>query len=311
MQHDTAGSLKLHRLFEVRRSLKVTEPCPYPPPSSRRPGSRSRTCAPRSTADGIPSRRSRAIRSTSRRRSSRTATTSSARSFATGRPARASGSRRRSSRSATTAGRAASSRPGSAAGSSRSRRGSTATRPCSTSSTASSPPARPSSPASSPRRRRSSAPASSDAWRTAAAKQGAKDRHGKTSLAKPLEVDVERIRARFGAWYELFPRSWGGFKGVAEGAAATGRARLRRRLPAADPPDRRDEPQGPQQRADGGEGRSRQPLGDRRQGGRPRRDPSRARDAEGLRRPRRRGAARPGSRSRSTSRSRPRPTTPG
>ena len=22
------------------------------------------------------------------------------------------------------------------------------------------------------------------------------------------------MRARFGAWYELFPRSWGGFKGV-------------------------------------------------------------------------------------------------
>ena len=53
-----------------------------------------------------------------------------------------------------------------------------------------------------------------DVWRDAAAKQGAKDRHGKTSLDRPLEVDVERLRARFGAWYELFPRSWGGFKGV-------------------------------------------------------------------------------------------------
>src|SRR5690348_14212816 len=29
-----------------------------------------------------------------------------------------------------------------------------------------------------------------------------------------LEVDVDRERASFGAWYELFPRSWGGFKGV-------------------------------------------------------------------------------------------------
>ncbi len=29
-----------------------------------------------------------------------------------------------------------------------------------------------------------------------------------------LEVDVDRERARFGSWYELFPRSWGGFKGV-------------------------------------------------------------------------------------------------
>ena len=30
------------------------------------------------------------------------------------------------------------------------------------------------------------------------------------------DVDVDRERARFGAWYELFPRSWGGFKGVEE-----------------------------------------------------------------------------------------------
>jgi starch synthase (maltosyl-transferring) len=32
----------------------------------------------------------------------------------------------------------------------------------------------------------------------------------------PLSVEVERERARFGAWYELFPRSWGGFDGVRE-----------------------------------------------------------------------------------------------
>jgi starch synthase (maltosyl-transferring) len=31
-----------------------------------------------------------------------------------------------------------------------------------------------------------------------------------------LEVEVERERARFGSWYELFPRSWGGFEGVRE-----------------------------------------------------------------------------------------------
>ncbi len=30
----------------------------------------------------------------------------------------------------------------------------------------------------------------------------------------PLEVDVDRERARVGAWYELFPRSFGGFAGV-------------------------------------------------------------------------------------------------
>jgi starch synthase (maltosyl-transferring) len=32
----------------------------------------------------------------------------------------------------------------------------------------------------------------------------------------PLSVVAERERARFGAWYELFPRSWGGFDGVRE-----------------------------------------------------------------------------------------------
>jgi starch synthase (maltosyl-transferring) len=40
------------------------------------------------------------------------------------------------------------------------------------------------------------------------------DRHEATSLAKPLELAVDRELARFGSWYELFPRSWGGFAGV-------------------------------------------------------------------------------------------------
>jgi starch synthase (maltosyl-transferring) len=39
------------------------------------------------------------------------------------------------------------------------------------------------------------------------------ERHEQTASAV-LELDVDRERARFGAWYELFPRSWGGFKGV-------------------------------------------------------------------------------------------------
>jgi starch synthase (maltosyl-transferring) len=34
--------------------------------------------------------------------------------------------------------------------------------------------------------------------------------------APPLRLEVERERARFGAWYELFPRSWGSFDGVRE-----------------------------------------------------------------------------------------------
>ena len=35
-----------------------------------------------------------------------------------------------------------------------------------------------------------------------------------TTLPAPLEVDVDRPLPRVGAWYELFPRSWGGFAGV-------------------------------------------------------------------------------------------------
>jgi starch synthase (maltosyl-transferring) len=42
----------------------------------------------------------------------------------------------------------------------------------------------------------------------------APDRTASTLLAPPVEIDVDRLRARFGAWYELFPRSWGGFAGV-------------------------------------------------------------------------------------------------
>jgi starch synthase (maltosyl-transferring) len=35
-----------------------------------------------------------------------------------------------------------------------------------------------------------------------------------TELPKPFEVYVDRVLARFGSWYELFPRSFGGFRGV-------------------------------------------------------------------------------------------------
>ncbi len=41
------------------------------------------------------------------------------------------------------------------------------------------------------------------------------DRHGEVVSAR-FEVDVDRVLARFGAWYELFPRSFGGFNGVAK-----------------------------------------------------------------------------------------------
>ena len=39
-------------------------------------------------------------------------------------------------------------------------------------------------------------------------------REGEMSLPAPLELIVDRERARVGAWYELFPRSFGGFAGV-------------------------------------------------------------------------------------------------
>jgi starch synthase (maltosyl-transferring) len=42
----------------------------------------------------------------------------------------------------------------------------------------------------------------------------AQERHGSVTVEPPLKVAVDRVRARFGAWYELFPRSWGGLKGV-------------------------------------------------------------------------------------------------
>ncbi|MDT4920053.1 MAG: hypothetical protein QOI15_955, partial [Pseudonocardiales bacterium] len=42
------------------------------------------------------------------------------------------------------------------------------------------------------------------------------DRSRSTVMEDRLHVDVDPERARFGAWYELFPRSWGGFDGVAK-----------------------------------------------------------------------------------------------
>jgi starch synthase (maltosyl-transferring) len=40
------------------------------------------------------------------------------------------------------------------------------------------------------------------------------DRSASTTMDATLAVEVDRVRARAGAWYELFPRSWGGFRGV-------------------------------------------------------------------------------------------------
>ncbi len=56
-------------------------------------------------------------------------------------------------------------------------------------------------------------PGTVDEWRAAAPALGASDRF-ESARSGPLEVEVERPRARTGAWYELFPRSWGGLPGV-------------------------------------------------------------------------------------------------
>jgi starch synthase (maltosyl-transferring) len=42
----------------------------------------------------------------------------------------------------------------------------------------------------------------------------AQERQDSVTLNPPLQIEVDRERARFGSWYELFPRSWGGLKGV-------------------------------------------------------------------------------------------------
>ena len=46
--------------------------------------------------------------------------------------------------------------------------------------------------------------------------EAASAREEATELDEPLRVDVDRERARFGSWYEMFPRSWGGLAGVTE-----------------------------------------------------------------------------------------------
>jgi len=53
-----------------------------------------------------------------------------------------------------------------------------------------------------------------DEWRAVEQELADRARQGVVKSAVS-RVDVERVRARFGAWYELFPRSFGGFSGVA------------------------------------------------------------------------------------------------
>ena len=92
------------------------------------------------------------------------------------------------------------------------------------------------------------------------------------------------------SWYELFPRSWGGFKGVAKQLPALAELGFDvLYLPPIHPIGVTNR-KGAQQRARRRPGRPRQPVGDRLDGRRPRRDPPRARHDRGLRRARRRGA---------------------
>ena len=42
------------------------------------------------------------------------------------------------------------------------------------------------------------------------------ERHGVTRLESTIPLEVDRVRARFSSWYELFPRSFGGLKAVEE-----------------------------------------------------------------------------------------------
>jgi starch synthase (maltosyl-transferring) len=52
-------------------------------------------------------------------------------------------------------------------------------------------------------------------WRSAAPALSLRDRPGSVR-SDSYPVEVERERARAGAWYELFPRSWGGLAGVVD-----------------------------------------------------------------------------------------------
>ena len=132
-------------------------------------------------------------------------------------------------------------------------------------------------------------------------------------------VWVDRPLARFSSWYEMFPRSTGGWDADGKpvhGTFATASKALpriandglRHRLPAADPPDRQGPPQGQQQQRDRGPQGRRLAVGDRQRQGRARRRAPEARHDRRLRRLRRRGPRqRPRGRARPGAAVRPRP----
>ena len=57
-------------------------------------------------------------------------------------------------------------------------------------------------------------PDSPDYEELLAQEPGTRERRGAATLG-PVPVRVDRLRARYSSWYELFPRSWGGLRGVA------------------------------------------------------------------------------------------------
>ncbi len=112
------------------------------------------------------------------------------------------------------------------------------------------------------------------------------DRERAATYERQLGVQVDRLRARVGAWYEMFPRSCAPEAGH-HGTFADAEARLPYvaamgfdvlYLPPIHPIGR-SPPQGTQQRRDRRSGGSRQPVGDRRVRGGPQERPRRARDA--------------------------------
>ena len=178
-------------------------------------------------------------------------------------------------------GRARSRSTRSAAGSSRSRRGSTGSRRGATSSSARSRRGRRTSRASSPRARRCSARRATRRRRGGAAAPPSSARQA-ARTPRRSEAARGRRRPRARALRRLvraLPALVGRLRGRRRGAAGARRARLRRRLPAAGPPDRAHEPQGPQQHARRRPGDPGSPWAIGGDGGRPRRGPPRARHA--------------------------------
>ena len=123
------------------------------------------------------------------------------------------------------------------------------------------------------------------------------DRVGTAIYDRTLRIMVERERARFGAWYEMFPRSaspepgrHGTFRDVEARLPYVAEMGFDVLYLPPDPPDRPRLPQGAEQLADPGTERPGQPLGHRRAGGRAQGHPSRARDVRGLRSPGSQGA---------------------